>query len=317
MNGDRKTLVRMEKLTAAEYLLRPGAPPQRLVENVWMRIEEAQTWGVCAPTCCEIGLLLAIMGSVHPYESGRCVLIGRGMMRRKRVVLPHVFYIGNADMIGGAMTALEYLMLATAKLPVKPAARQHMLLEQLVADGLKELALTPLRWLDDAEKAAVILTAASHSQSDIVILNLPGLAYGDAMRGAIARIGARMREQGKALVIGTRDNGLIQRACTHAALLARGKMLFQGTVAGLRARFDVYDVLADIDAGDEKKLRDRYPAFVFARRGGDLLIGGGGRPARDIFRAVLDAGVTPAGMRVNEKTVQNAWEALARKHDLP
>lgn len=317
MNKDRKTLVRMEKLTAAEYLLRPGAPPQRLVENVWMRIEEGQAWGVCAPTCCEIGLLLAVMGSVHPYESGRCVLIGRGMMRRKRVVLPHVFYIGGAGMLDGAMTALEYLMLATAKLPVKPAARQHMLLEQLVEDGLKELALTPLRWLDDAEKAAVILTAAAHSQSGIVILNLPGLAFGDALRGAVARIGARMRAQGKALVVGTRDNDLIQRACTHAALLARGKMLFQGTVAGLRARLDVYDVRIDVDAGDEQRLRDKYPAFVFARKDEGLFIGGGGLSARDIFRAVLGAGVTPASMRVHEKTVQNAWEALARKHDLP
>ena len=53
------------------------------------------------------------MANIRPYDRGKCVLIERGMMRSKRVILRHVFYIGSSEMLYNNMNVLEFLMIST------------------------------------------------------------------------------------------------------------------------------------------------------------------------------------------------------------
>jgi ABC-2 type transport system ATP-binding protein len=314
---DETTLVRMEKLCAAEYLITGGGTPRRVLECIWLRIKAGQVWGIYAPSHYEAGLLLEIMANVRPYEDGRCVLAERGMMRRKRVILPHVFYIGSTDMLYDTMNVLEYLMFATAKEKMKPAARQEKLFEWLIECGVGDMSLTQLRWLEPQEKAIVILMAAAYSKSSIVIFNLPRLEFDESSRRAFAKISERMKSHGKALILSTRDESLIQNACTHAAFLAKGKMIYQGTVDDLRMHFDIYTVLIEADADCETRLREAHMDYRFARKDEGLYISGQSRQtAQDIFRVILDAGILPVNMKVHSKEVKIALEELASRHDL-
>ncbi len=315
--NDEKTLVRMEKLRAAEYLTVDTQPPRRVLESIWLRIRSGQAWGIYALSSYEAGLLLQIMANVHPYEDGRCVLAERGMMRKKRVILPHVFYIGSADMLYDTMTVLEYLMFATAKEKTKTVQRQERLFEWLIACGLGDMSLTEIRWLDDEEKAVVILMAAACSQSSIVVFNMPHLVFGENLRHAFANISSRMRAGGKALIFSTTDASLIQSAGTHTAFLADGRIVFQGAVDGLRAHFDVYSVRIEADDESEKRLREAYAEYRIDRKDDGVYISGRkGQTPKDIFREILDAGIVPDDMKVHQKTVKNALEELAHRHDL-
>ncbi len=306
----------MENLSAAEYLMTDGNAPRRALSGIWLRIRKGQAWGIYAPAHYEAGLLLQIMANVRPYEDGRCVLAERGMMRKKRVILPHVFYIGSTDMLYESMNVLEYLMFATAKQKTKPAARQERLLEWLIECGLGDLSLTEVRWLDAQEKAVVILMAAACSQSGIVIFNLPQMEFGENLRRAFARISSLMRTEGKALIL-SGDADLIQGACTHTAFLANGRIIFQGTVDYLREHFDVYTVKIEADAASETRLRAAFKDCRITRKDDGLYMSGRqGQTPQQIFREILDAGVLPAGMEVHTKTVRNALEELTCRYDL-
>lgn len=316
-SNDDKTLVRMERLRAAEYLIYDEQEPRRVLENIWLRIKTGQTWGIYALTLYEAALLLKIMANTHPYEDGCCVLSERGMMRKKRVILPHVFYIGSTEMMYDNMTVLEYLMFATAKEKTKPAARQERLFEWLIACGLGDLSLSEIRWLDPEEKAIVILMGAACSQSSIVVFNLPQLEFGESLRRAFTAISSHMREDGKALIISTKDESLIQSACTHIAFLANGRIIFQGTVEGLRAHFDAYTVCIEADDVSEKRLREAHNEYRIDKKKDGLYISGRkGQTPQDIFREILDKGIVPLTMKIHQKTVKIALEELVNRHDL-
>ena len=315
--NDEKTMVRMQNLCGAEYLMYEGQAPRRVIENIWLRIRTGQVWAIYALTPYEAALLLQIMANVHPYEDGRCVLAERGMMRKKRVILPHVFYIGSADMMYDTMNVLEYLMFATAKQRTKPAARQERLFEWLIECGLGDLLLTEIRWLDAEEKAIVILMAAAFAQSGIVVFNMPQLEFNENLLRAFAHISSRMREDGKALILSTTDARLIQSACTHAAFLAHGHILFQGSVDGLRAHFDVYTVRIEADEILEERLRESFREYRLDRKNDGLYIcGRAGETPQEIFRNILDSGIVPLDMKVHQKTVKNALGELAHRHGL-
>ncbi len=121
----------------------------------------------------EIKLLLEIMANIKPYHGGRCVLVERGMMRSKRIILEHVFYIGDSTMLYDNMNVLEFLMFATAKQKIKPACRQEQLFEFLIGIGLGHISLTPIKMLPGEEKAIIILLVAVYSESVMIVFNFP------------------------------------------------------------------------------------------------------------------------------------------------
>lgn len=307
----------MGNLSAAEHIVRHGGAPERMLSRIWMRIERGQVWGAYASAHYESSMLLEIMANVRPYEDGKCVLVERGMMRRKRVILPHVFYIGNTDMLYDNMNVLEYLMFATAKQQDKPVERQEKLFEWLLKIGLSDISLTPIRWLDPEEKAIVILMAAACSDSSIIVFNLPLLHFDSRLLSVFEQISDRMKHDRKAFVLSTQDAELIQRTCTHTAVLAGERIIYQGTVDYFRNSFDPYDVVVEAGIELEKKLKEAFPSYSVKRKNdGVYLRGGKDQTTSDIYREIISAGFVPEEMKVNPKTVKNALEELAQRHDL-
>ena len=315
-----RNVVRMAGLKSAEHFVRECAEPRRVLDGVFMRVDRGQVWGVTARTACEIRLLLEVMGNITPYEDGKCVLAERGMMRRKRVILPHVFYIGGADMLYGNMNVLEYLCFATERQGGDRLAVQEELFERLIDFGLGHVSLAGIRWLTEEERAAVALLAAAHSDCLLVVFNLPEWQFDERLQGAIAKTAALMAASGKALVLGTLDKGLIQRACSHTAFVAEGRTIYQGRVNNLRRHFDKAAVI--IEDGDIGGLKGKLaPVLVgcgLAEKDGRLqvMVRDEAVSPLEIYQRIAAAGIAPRGMRVNEKTVDNAYEELMRRHDL-
>ena len=313
-------VVLMANLSSAEHFVREGGPPRRVLQRIYLRMDRGQVWGVTARTGYEIRLLLQIMGNITPYEDGKCVLAERGMMRRKRVILPHVFYIGDTDMLYGNMNVLEFLCFATERLRGDRLQMQEELFERLVDMGLGHISLTGVKWLAAEEKAVVALLAAAYSDSVLIVFNLPEGVFDGRLSRAIAGTAEMIAGRGKALVIGTKDCGLIQQACSHTAFVAEGRIIYQGTTAYLRRHFDnAAVIIEDPDTGGLKeRLAPALAGCELAEEDGRLLVKvrGGAVSPLDIYKKVADAGVAPRCMRVNEKTVENAYEELKRRYDL-
>ncbi len=316
-----ENIVKMKALSSAEHIVRKNQTPRRVLSRIDLRIDREQVWGVTARTAYEISLLLEIMGNIRPYEDGKCVLIERGMMRRKRVIQQHVFYIGAADMLYGNMNVLEYLMFATAHVRQDRLSMQEELFEFLIDAGLGNISLTAVRWLTEEEKAVAALIAAAYSDSIMIVLNRPDLAFDRRLISAVAKTAGLITRHSKSLIIGTKDYTLIDKVCSHTAFIADGGILYQGTAEALRQEYDkVAVIISDPDIGTMKrKLAAVLTGCELIDKDGSLLVKAKGeaRSPRSIYQKILDADIVPRCMRASEKTVGNAYEELMLQHDLP
>ena len=320
--GPVREVARLRNLSSMEYFLCKEREHCRVLRDINLLVSVAQTWGITGRSIFEIRLLLEIIAGIKPYDGGKCVLAGRGMLKRKRTILPHVFYIGNSDMLYGNMNVLEYLMFAMdRKRTVSRVELQEQLLEFVVAAGMGHIMLTPVKELSKEEKAVVTLMAAVHSGSLLTVLNLPEYEFDPTLTKAIGFLSDIIQKGGRSLIMGTEDCYLIEKACSHTACITGGELLYSGTVENLRHTYDPVEVILtdkNIDYMLER-LTPLLPGFRLTVRDGCLLIGGGS--LRDggsgyIYRKLAEAGVLPEHVQINPKTVCNAYEELFLQYDL-
>ncbi len=311
----------LKNVSSGEHFSSEDQEPRRVLSDINLLIKRTEAWGINARSLFEIKLLLEIIANIKPYVGGKCVLAERGMPRHKRTILQHVFYIGNSDMLYNNMNVLEYLTFAMARLNIRHVELQEQLLDFIVDIGLSSLLLTPVRMLTKEEKAVVTLIVAAYSDSLITVFNLPEQEFDGTLMGAIAKISGFMRDRGKTLVVGTQNCLLIEKACSHTAFIADGKLIYQGTVEDLRFTFDkVVIMLRDKDI---YYLMDRLalllPEYKLSVRDGSLLVSSHGNEADSpsyLYRKIVEAGIVPEHMEINPKTVCNGYEELILQYDL-
>ena len=314
-------IVLMESVASSERFLVGGEKPRRVLDNISLLIRSAETWGINGTSLFEIKLLLEIMANIRPYDKGKCVLIERGMMRRKRVILKHVFYIGSSEMLYNNMNVLEFLMFATAKSKINRVELQEQIFELIIAIGLGHLSLTPNYMLTKEEKAVITLIAAAYSDSQMIVFNLPEYVWDEVLIDAISKITRFIREKRKTLILASQNCLLIERACSHTAITRKGELIYSGTVEDFRLNFDKVEVTIRDKAAESmvEKLATLLASYQLDSKGDSLIISRKTSEASDhssIYKKIIESGLTPNSIEINPKTVQNAYEELMRQHDL-
>ncbi len=314
-------VVFMDGISSLEYDFSDNQAPVRVLQNIGLKIKNAECWGITGQPDYAVRLLLEIMGNIRPYHGGTCVLIGRGMMRHKRVILPHVFYIGDTKMLYSHLNVLEYLMLALAKLDSDRLSLQENLLQQLLGLGLGSMVLTPVGALTEEQKAVVCLVAASYAQGNLILFNFPDCMFDAGLSGSIAQLADIIRRRDNTLVLGTGCCALIEKGCSHTAYIAGGRLLYQGTVENLKRQYDkTLVVMRDKNIGEiRERLAPLLPGYRFVIRDGALYIGSASPQPdeRVIYQKMAQAGLVPDFVARHEKTVKNAYEEIVSTYDLP
>lgn len=316
-----ENVVLMENVSSCEYFLLDDNEKRPVLEGIDLLVRKGEAWGITGRSSYEIKLLLEIMANIRPYEKGRCVLIERGMLRRKRLILKHVFYICTSEMLYNNMNVLEFLVFAMKKLSRNTVELQHQLFEFIIDIGLGYLSLTLNKVLTKEERAVVTLIAAAYSDSAMIVFNFPDYDFNDVLVDAISKIALFAREKGKSLILGTKNSRLIEKACSHTAVIADGKIIFKGDVREFCVKYDniavvirdknleyLQDVLLPLLAGHKLTIKD-----------GSLLISTeDSRPDSPayIFSKISEAGIFPEYMHINPKTVSNALEEIFARYDL-
>lgn len=316
-----QNVVFMEKLSSCEFFLKDGEPPHPVLHDIGLSFQKGQVWGLTGNNLFEVKLLAEIIANIKPYRGGKCVLLERGMMRQKRIILPHVFYIGDSEMAYNNMNVLEFLMFATANLPGDKVDHQEQLFQYLIDIGLKRISLSPIYQLSREQKAVVILLAATYSESQLIVCNLPDYSFDDTLILAIQQIARLIVKKGKVLVITTGIPELIEKVCSHILFLLNGTVYYQGTVPDFCHKYDK-SILAIQDDNVEliaETLQKTLPCYDY-NLGEDKLVvcsrgDEEGKPNL-IYAKIVEAGLAPARIKINRKKAKNACEEVIRRNDL-
>lgn len=319
--GQIDTIVLMESISSCEYFLFENNETRPVLEDIGLIIKKGETWGISGRSAYEMKLLLEIMANIRPYGRGRCILAERGMLRRKRFILRHVFYIGTSEMPYNNMNVLEFLMLAMKKRNGSIVEIQHQLFELIVGLGLGYLSLTLNKTLTRQERAVVTLIAAAHSDSIMIAFNFPEYEFDEVLVDAIQKISVFIRERGRSLILCTKNSLLIEKACSHTAIVAEGKIIYQGSVRDFCLSYD--NIVVIIRDKNKELLVDKLvhllPDYKLSIKDEDLLISTIDSNPSDpgyIYDKIFEAGIYPEYMEINPKKVCNAIEELLIRHDI-
>lgn len=314
-------IVQATNLTSREIYLYPDGKQESVLRGIYLEIKRGECWGVIGKEPFETELLMEIIGNVRPYGSGRCVLVERGMMRKKRRILPHVFYISGWETVLTNMNTLEYLMYVTSHFDYPAAQRQAAILEMLLDTNLYHLTLVPIKYLSNAEKAVICLAAASLSNALLVIFSVAELTFNDRLNQGIRALGNNITSRGGALLIGSGDCDMVQAACSHAAFLIDGKFTQRGTIDDMLMYLDKRTFILTADKPEQlaAALRQLWPGF--ALRVFDNQVHVYDHTPKPVTETELLALLLKAGQRIeaiqtSHRTLKNAYQEVLAGHDL-
>jgi len=243
------------------------------------------------------------------------------MSRRKRGILPHIFYIGNQNMVYNNMNVLEFLMFSLMKHPKNKVVLQEEMLDYLMQIGLQEVALTPISTLPKEYKAVILLLSSAYSYSDLIVFNFPDYTFDEFLINAIANITSLISQREKTLILASHDGDVIEKACSHIAILVNGKIVFHGSTTEFRYTYDrIILTIWDQDAEDMAiLLRVFLPQYEYTVDGKALLVKDFALPAenpRMLYQKITEFNLVPEKVKLNAKTVKNACEEILRQYDI-
>jgi ABC-type multidrug transport system ATPase subunit len=277
--GDEQVAVSMENVSSMELFKQPDGRFFKVLYNVDLTVSVGECHGILGENRFELQLLAEIAGSVKPHESGRCSLMEIGMMRQKRRILPHVYYINDQKVLFEHMHVLGYLMFASEHAPGKPEVKQADWLKLLLKTGLYPFTLTYIRSLNAAEYALVSALLAYASKAVLIVMDCSAITVPDKLTEPFAALMRELIAAGKTVVLTNTSAGLIQKACTHASFLIDGTVTTSGPVSALCETYDK-NILRIVSPEPERALAALRGAFADLRFecGGQTVSAYGGRP---------------------------------------
>lgn len=303
-----QTAISMNCVSSLEHYAREDGERTPVLRSVSLEVPAQSVYGVAGKDRFALELIAEIAGTLKPHENGRCVLMETGMMRKKRRILPHVFYINDQDVLYDHMQVLTYLMFISERAGRRHEIVQESWLELMLDTGSYRMALTRIGALTQDERALVSLLAAHASSARIVIADFSRIAIPRERHAEFARLFARLSKQDKTVFLVSPDEGFIGRCCTHAALLLDGCIRVCGDIKGLCERYDRR--LATIYSSQSPKaaqaVREAFPALGVAESVGKVKLYGEGDPLA-IMGHLAARGVRTEGIVTGDKTLEEAF----------
>jgi ABC-2 type transport system ATP-binding protein len=316
-------IILLKNLCSIEYYAtkqEPNLPIEQVLKDISFSANPGELWSILGSSVYEIKLLLEIMANAKAYEKGKLMIAGFDTTKKKSIILPHVFYIGNTSMAYGNMNVLEYLMFITSNSNRNPVDRQEYLLNYLIASGMGYICLTPISMLTIQEKSIVILTAAIISDSELIILNLPKLHYSLKEINVIKRLTSRLPYLGKCLILSTQCYKLAQLISSHVCYIDKGRVLFNDTLN----KFLEYDKVTFLIEAENlnyamQSLKYALPQFEYEIENKTLKIitnTDSKQAGSLLFDALGSFKINPTIVLKNKKNIKNSIQGLMRHHDI-
>jgi ABC-2 type transport system ATP-binding protein len=241
----------------------------RAVDDVTFRIDRGELIGYLGPNGAGKSTTIKILTGILVPTSGEVRVDGRVPWKQR---------VENARRIGvvfGQRTGLWWdlpviesmeLLRHIYAVPADRYRQNLHLFEELL--DLGPLLHTPVRNLSLGQRMRADLAAALLHDPALVFLDEPTIGLDVVAKERIRQFVRTMnRERGTTVILTTHDLGDIEKLCERVVMIDQGHLVFDGGLAGLRARFGGDRVLViDFEApADEIDL----PGAHFIRREGN------------------------------------------------
>jgi ABC-2 type transport system ATP-binding protein len=253
-----------------------------------------------------------LMGLIEP-TSGTARVLGRRMPGASRAVLPHVGALIEGPALYGFLSGRDNLLRYDAADPTAdPRTRRTRVAAALDRVGLTAAAGKKAKAYSLGMKQRLGLASALLQPRRLLVLDEPTNGLDPQGMREIRSLIRELASDGTTVFLSSHLLDEIEQVCTHAAVMARGRLVTQGAVAELAAGARGRLVVTTPDAGDAARvLKEQGIADVVVD--GERVTSeppGPDRELADVNAALVAAGVRVRGFGVERASLEDAFVAL-------
>jgi ABC-type multidrug transport system ATPase subunit len=291
---------------------RGGTPA---VDRLDLTVPEGSVFGFLGPNGSgKTTTIRMLMGLIEP-TSGTARVLGGTMPGAVRTVLPQVGALIEGPALYGFLSGRDNLTRYDAADPTAdPRTRRARVAAALDRVGLTAAAGKKAKAYSLGMKQRLGLAAALLQPRRLLVLDEPTNGLDPQGMREIRTLVRGLAADGTTVFLSSHLLDEIEQVCTHAAVMARGRLLTQGPVADLAARARGRLTVTTPDTADAARvLKEQGVTGVDADPAGDRVTGDPPAPGRElagISAALVTAGVRVRGFGVERASLEEAFVAL-------
>ncbi|MFI0544545.1 ABC transporter ATP-binding protein [Streptomyces sp. WSLK1-3] len=251
-----------------------------------------------------------LMGLIEP-TSGSARVLGRPMPRAARAVLPHVGALIEGPALYGFLSGRDNLVRYDAADPTAdPRTRNTRVAAALDRVGLAAAAGKKAKAYSLGMKQRLGLAAALLQPRRLLVLDEPTNGLDPQGMREIRSLVRELASDGTTVFLSSHLLDEIEQVCTHAAVMAQGRLITQGPVTDLAAGARGRLVVTTPDTADAARvLKERgLPDVVVADD--QVSCDPPDDELSDINAALVKAGVRVRGFALERASLEDAFVAL-------
>ncbi|MER5987181.1 ABC transporter ATP-binding protein [Streptomyces sp. NPDC001787] len=253
-----------------------------------------------------------LMGLIDP-TSGTARVLGSPMPGGARTVLPQVGALIEGPAPYGFLTGRDNLLRYDSADPTAdPRTRRARVAHALDRVGLAAASGKKARAYSLGMKQRLGLAAALLGPRRLLVLDEPTNGLDPQGMREIRSLVRELAAEGTTVFLSSHLLDEIEQVCTHAAVMARGRLIVQGPVAELAAGTRGRLTVTTPDPGDAARVLEEH-GITGLRTDGDRLTGDappGGTELADLNAALVGAGVRVRAFGVERASLEDAFVAL-------
>ncbi|GHH41665.1 ABC transporter ATP-binding protein [Streptomyces candidus] len=303
-----------EPVIATRGLTKRFRGGQLAVDGLDLSVPAGSVFGFLGPNGSEkTTTIRMLMGLIEP-TSGTARVLGRPMPAAARTVLPHVGALIEGPALYGFLSGRDNLLRYDAADPTAdPRTRGARVAAALDRVGLTPAGAKKARAYSLGMKQRLGLAAALLQPRELLVLDEPTNGLDPQGMREIRSLVRELAAEGTTVFLSSHLLDEIEQVCTHAAVMAGGRLITQGAVADLAAGARGRLVVSTPDTGEA--------ARVLKERGvTDLEVGDGrvtgaapktsGPGLAELNAALVHAGVRVTGFGAERASLEDAFVAL-------
>ncbi|MET7404317.1 ABC transporter ATP-binding protein [Streptomyces parvulus] len=251
-----------------------------------------------------------LMGLIGP-TAGSARVLGRPMPHAARTVLPRVGALIEGPALYGFLSGRDNLLRYDEADPTAdPRTRRERVAAALDRVGLAAAAGKKAKAYSLGMKQRLGLAAALLQPRRLLVLDEPTNGLDPQGMREIRTLVRELASDGTTVFLSSHLLDEIEQVCTHAAVMARGRLIIQGAVADLSAGARGRLVVTTPDAGDAARVLKEQGA-------GDVVIAEDrvtaeppDRDPAEVNAALVAAGVRVRGFALERASLEDAFVAL-------
>ncbi|MET8329286.1 ABC transporter ATP-binding protein [Streptomyces sp. NPDC005181] len=244
-----------------------------------------------------------LMGLIDP-TSGTARVLGHPMPRAARTVLPQVGALIEGPALYGFLTGRDNLVRYDSADPTAdPRTRRTRVATALDRVGLGAAAGKKAKAYSLGMKQRLGLAAALLRPRRLLVLDEPTNGLDPQGMREIRALVRELAADGTTVFLSSHLLDEIEQVCTHAAVMARGRLIIQGPVADLAAGTRGRLTVTTPDPGDAVRILKELGVTGITAEGDRV---GAEAPPGDVELADLNGALVRGGVRVRSFGVERA-----------